>query len=89
MLIKILRITPKIQATAKLAPGPAKDTFTFPHFWSLKLNGLTGTGFAQPNPVPVVIIRRKGTTIEPIGSKCFIGFKVKRPAYFAVESPIA
>lgn len=83
-------INPKKTATRKLAPGPAKDTFSIPFFGSLKLKGLTGTGFAQPNtgPLPAVIIKReRGIIKDPKKSKCFNGFKVKRPLSLAVESP--
>lgn len=81
------RIKPKIKAKDRFAPGPAAATFREPYFRSRKLYGLIGTGFAQPIPMPVVRIERIGTTTEPIGSKCLMGFRVRRPAYFAVGSP--
>lgn len=68
--------------------GPAKETRNSPSLGFLKLYGLTGTGFAHPNMIPpgksAHII---GTTTEPIGSMCFIGFNVSLPAYLAVGSP--
>src|SRR3989344_9151592 len=87
---KNLIARPNIIAIKKLVAGPAKETFKVPHFWSLKLKGLTGTGFAQPKmgPWPAVAINNnKGNKIVPKGSICFKGFKVKRPASLAVVSP--
>jgi hypothetical protein len=58
-------------AIKRLVAGPAKETFTIPHFLSLKFNGFTGTGFAQPKigPWPKVKINKiKGKKIVPIGS---------------------
>ncbi len=79
---------PKHIAIAMLVKGPAKETFRAPHFWSLKLYGLTGTGFAQPTNIGLPMKNKKtGNKIEPNKSKCGIGFKVRRPAYFAVGSP--
>jgi len=79
---------PKISATIILEAGPETATFKGPHFWSLKLYGFIGTGFAQPikNWLPLRN-KRSGRITEPNGSKCFRGFKVRRPAYFAVGSP--
>ena len=47
---------PNIIAIAKFVAGPAMETFNVPHFWSLKLYGFIGTGFAQPKigPCPPV-----------------------------------
>ena len=88
-----LIINPKTMAKAKFAATPAMETFKVPHFLSLKLYGFTGTGFAHPkiNGCPPgkrdMSINRRGRITEPKGSKCFIGFRVRRPAYFAVGSP--
>lgn len=81
---------PKIIAIRKFVAGPATETFNSPHFWSLRLYGLIGTGFAQPKigPLPMVANKSsKGRITEPKGSKCFKGFKVNLPACFAVGSP--
>ena len=84
-----LIINPKITATAKLTEGPAIATFKDPHRLSLKLKGFMGTGFAQPKMGPCPKVTKsstKGSKTEPMGSKCFKGFKVNLPAYFAVGS---
>ena len=86
------KIKPNIKAKDKFDKGPAKATFMDPHFLSLKLNGLIGTGLAHPNIMPPpliwdIITSKTGTNTDPTGSKCFKGFKVRRPAYFAVLSP--
>ena len=86
----ILINNPKNIAIAKFVAGPEIATFKLPHFWSLKLYGFTGTGFAQPKigPCPPVANNNKsGTITEPNGSKCFNGFSVSLPAYLAVGSP--
>ena len=78
------------KASKKLVMGPTTATLNEPHFWSLKLYGLTGTGLAQPKIGPwpkVTKRRRRGKRTEPNQSKCFSGFNVNRPAYFAVGSP--
>lgn len=49
---KNLIANPKITAIKKLVAGPARETFNVPHFWSLKLKGFIGTGFAQPKMGP-------------------------------------
>lgn len=79
---KNLISNPKNKAKTKLEMGPAMATLKEPHFWSLKLWGLTGTGFAQPKigPCPAVAkSNNNGKITEPKGSKCFIGFKVSLP----------
>ncbi len=70
---KNLKAIPNTKAIKRLDPGPAKLTFAEPYL-SLKLNGFTGTGFAQPNimPPPVIVlikIRNPGTSKDPIGSR--------------------
>ena len=82
------KIKPKNKAINKFEPGPAKETFKSPHFWSLKLKGLTGTGLAQPKRKGLLVITNsKGTRMEPIGSMWLMGFSVRRPAFLAVVSP--
>lgn len=79
---------PKIKAKIMFDSGPAKATFASPYFLSLKLRGLTGTGFAQPKTTGLPVkIRIPGKIIEPNHSRCFMGFKVSRPAFLAVKSP--
>jgi len=47
-----------------------------------------GTGFAQPTNTGLPLINKsKGKITEPKGSKCFKGFRVNLPEYFAVGSP--
>ena len=83
-----LKIKPKTTAKEIFDKGPATETFISPHFLSRKLYGFTGTGFAQPNKTGLPAINKsKGKIIEPNGSKCFKGFKVSLPSYFAVGSP--
>jgi len=70
---------PNIKAKTRFEAGPAIATVASDHRPGLKLYGLYGTGLAQPkinppNKYPIV-----GTTIEPIGSMCLTGFRVKRP----------
>jgi hypothetical protein len=77
----ILLIRPKGIAIRKLERGPATEVRIIPFFKSLKFPGLIGTGFAQPN-------RKMINANRPIMSICFIGFRVSRPANFAVGSPI-
>lgn len=74
-------------AIRRFVTGPAKETFTIPHFLSLKFRGFTGTGFAQPKTGKFKINRVKGKRIVPIGSMWAIGFKVNLPSLFAVSSP--
>ena len=80
------KINAKKLAIAIFAKTPADATNT-----SLKLPfnmyGLYGTGFAQPATPPEVRKKITGTTKEPIKSRCFKGFGVRRPAIFAVGSP--
>ena len=80
---------PKTKASAKFAKGPAAATFAWPYFWSLKLKGFIGTGFAQPKTMwlPGIIIKSSGKSTEPIGSKCFKGLRLNLPDNFAVGSP--
>ena len=49
--------------------------------------GLTGTGLAQPNSGPLARASMAGSSIDPNGSMCLMGLKVKRPAWRAVGSP--
>lgn len=88
-VIKETRITtPKNRAIKILANIPAEATHTVPHFLSLKLAGLYGTGFAQPTKNEALVKTRiSGRTTDPNQSKCFNGLKVSLPAYSAVLSP--
>jgi len=83
-----LIISPSISAITKFDAGPAKATIPSPKRRFLKLYGLIGTGLAHPSITPPGNkAHRRGTAIEPIGSMCFIGFKVILPSSFAVGSP--
>ncbi len=91
--LPLKRITkPKTKAKLKLAKGPAKATFAGPYFLSRNRRKSTGTGLAQPKTIPgpekmLNNKRKPGIKIEPIGSKCFKGFRLSLPLSFAVESP--
>ena len=65
-------INPPTKARSRLDAGPAKATIIMSFLGFLKNAGLTGTGFAQPNPTNRIII-------EPIGSRCASGFRVSLP----------
>jgi len=81
-------IKPNVTAIIMFAKGPAAATLAEPYFLSLRFKGLIGTGFAQPKTIlEPITSKRKGKSTEPIGSKCFRGFKVNLPANFAVGSP--
>lgn len=83
-----LIINPNIIAMRKFASTPAEATAISPHFLSLRLSGLYGTGFAQPNTNPAFeSTKRVGSRIEPNISRCLMGFKVSLPACRAVGSP--
>ena len=85
---KFNKINPKTKATAKLDKGPAKAILAGPHLRSLNRKGLKGTGLAQAKKTRLLIIISKiGKITEPNQSKCFKGFNVSLPAYFAVGSP--
>ena len=71
---------PPEKAKMKFASGPAAATFIISVRGSFKDLGSTGTGFAQPNPTKRIII-------EPMGSRCAMGFNVSRPIRAAVLSP--
>ena len=76
------------RATAIFEAGPAIATSNSPHLLFRRLYGLYGTGFAQPKMSPPGRIANiRGRITEPKGSKCFSGFSVRRPSYFAVVSP--
>ena len=49
----------------------------------------TGTGLAQPKTPAPARDNKAGTINVPTGSTCAIGFRVRRPARFAVSSPNA
>ncbi len=75
-------------ARIKLVATPPIATANNPNLgFLLKFAGLYGTGFAHPKIKPPNKSPIRGKRIDPIGSMCGIGFKVKRPALFAVSSP--
>ena len=89
-IIKNLIKSPETMAMIKFIAGPAIATLSCPHFWSIKLRGFMGTGFAQPKIGPLPRVRIKvivGKRKEPTGSKCFKGLNDSLPAYLAVGSP--
>jgi len=74
-------IIPNKIAMEKFAKTPAAATAIVPHFLLLKLSGLYGTGFAQPNKKGVFEMTRiAGKSTEPNKSKCLSGLSVRRPA---------
>lgn len=82
------KIKLKIIAIERLLNGPANPISPLSLFGFFKFKGLNGTGFAQPNKIGLLAIKSKnGNKNEPKKSKCFKGFKVSRPAFFAVGSP--
>ena len=68
-------------ANIKFDNGPASETSISADrdLW-FNTYGLTGTGFAHPNPA-------NSSSNEPIGSRCEMGFRVKRPLMRGVSSP--
>lgn len=83
-------IIPKNIAITRFTRTPAEATqrFAIRFLSALKLSGLYGTGLAQPIKKGAWInIKNSGSIIEPYKSRCFIGFKVKRPSNSAVWSP--
>jgi hypothetical protein len=68
-------------ASSKFDNGPASATHmkAYRDFIS-SANGLTGTGFAQPNP-------ENNSTIDPNGSRWAKGLRVRRPLFLGVSSP--
>ena len=66
-----------LKAKIILDAGPAIATFIMSIRGFEKLAGFTGTGLAQPKPTNNIIN-------DPIGSKCAIGLRVKRPFLAAV-----
>ena len=72
----------KRSANAKLVAGPAAATIVSPQCGArVRLYGLYGTGFAQPNRKPPgERIEIMGKIIEPSMSMCGMGLSVSRPA---------
>ena len=69
--------------------GPARDTST-PWLRGLRSRPtFTGTGLAQPKTPAPASDSSAGTISVPTGSTCTTGFRVSRPARFAVSSPNA
>lgn len=68
--------------------GPESATSARSFLPSCKLNGSTGTGLAAPIIIGDPETRRiRGKAMLIIGSICFPGFSVNRPARRAVGSP--
>ena len=85
LLAKNLTISPATRAKTILDNGPAIATKASPFLPDFKALKLTGTGFAQPIMIPVwEMAQSRGNIIDPNISKCFIGFKVRRPIILAV-----
>ena len=51
---------PKIIAIPKFVNGPEIETLRVPHFWSLKLYGFIGTGFAH---APLLLLIEAGEVL--------------------------
>ena len=69
--------------------GPASETST-PWLRGLRRRPtVTGTGFAQPKKPQPDRTMIAGTSSVPIGSTWRTGFRLSRPARFAVSSPNA
>ena len=75
-----LSAMPLASASRKFAPGPASATQSMSCFGFLKYLGFTGIGFAHP----IFMMKKQ---ITPMGSRCFRGFRVRRPIRDAVGSP--
>lgn len=83
LTIKLARI-----AKRTFARGPERETSARSFLPSLKLNGSTGTGLAAPIITgEPEMTRIRGRAILIIGSICFLGLRVNRPARRAVGSP--
>ncbi len=74
-----------INASSTFMAGPARATHIIPRLGFSKFAGLTGTGFAHPMPKPCSMLKMK--TKSPRGSRCLMGFMVRRPSILAVGSP--
>ena len=85
-LFKIV-IAKQIKAMRRFVRGPAIPTRAAPQSPPLTLSGRNGTGFAPPKIGMPNIASKNGKMIVMNGSICAIGFKVRRPSFFAVESP--
>src|ERR687897_325347 len=68
------------RATTKLAAGPARPTMMPPNRRLRRAVGVTGTGRPPPKPARI-------RAMEPSGSRCLIGLRVRRPWERAVWSP--
>ena len=82
------RVRPNKAARAKLERGPAIATLTGPYLRSLSAVGSYGTGLAYPTMNGERAKNKiNGNRIDPNISRWRRGFKLKRPAFFAVMSP--
>ena len=80
-----------IAARTKFEIGPAAATSASPCRPAPRFIGLTGVGFAQPNPsAPPEMaepMKVRASSEPPTGSKWATGFRVSRPNILAVPSP--
>lgn len=77
-----------IIAITTLVKGPDKETMARSFLPSLRLKGSTGTGLAAPIIIgDPEINRMRGRAMLIMGSICFLGLRVNRPASLAVGSP--
>ena len=67
--------------------GPAAAMSIMSFIGFLRLNGLTGTGFAHPKKAPPKKVPSSGSNIVPMASICTAGLSDMRPKFFAVGSP--
>ena len=80
-------------AISRLAAGPASATHSMSFLGRRSRPKSTGTGLAQPNSMPglpsSLDISRitAGTSSVPTGSMWRAGFRLMRPAWYAVGSP--
>ena len=73
-------MTERIIAITAFDNGPARAIFITSVLGFLRFCSLNWTGFAQPKPANINIIK-------PRGSMCFKGLSEILPCSFAVESP--
>jgi hypothetical protein len=84
-----MNTTAEMAASSALVAGPARETST-PWLRGLRNRVVfTGTGLAQPKTPAPASDRSAGTISVPTGSTCTMGFRLSRPARFAVSSPNA
>lgn len=85
---KILNKMKLITLNKKFDAGPEREVNAMPLYGSLKLKGLTGTGFAHPKTKgDPTIIKNAGIINVPKRSICLIGFNEILFNLFPVGSP--